>query len=219
MIYSKRIKKIASIVDSGVNVVDIGCDHGLLDIYLTLNNNNKCIAADINQNSLNSAISNIKKMNLNIETILSNGFENIEVKKNSTCIIAGMGTNTIISILNNSKRELVDTFIIQTNNDYYNLRKQMINYGYYIDEEIVFEDKKIWYVIIKFKKGKVKYKKNELELGPVLINKNDEETNKYFETLFNKYNKLLELIPRKHIIKRIKLKILIRYIKNVGPAS
>ena len=37
MTFSKRIKKIASLVDSGAHVIDIGCDHGLLDIFLSTN--------------------------------------------------------------------------------------------------------------------------------------------------------------------------------------
>ena len=34
---SKRLKAIADLVD-GKNVIDVGCDHGYLDIYLTKNN-------------------------------------------------------------------------------------------------------------------------------------------------------------------------------------
>ena len=58
---TKRLETICSLVDKNTNVVDIGCDHGLIDIYLTLNNRNKCIASDINNNALNSAKENIKK--------------------------------------------------------------------------------------------------------------------------------------------------------------
>ena len=61
---TKRLNEIVSLIDEGTNVIDIGCDHALLDIYLTLNKKNKCIAADINKNALESAIKNIKKYNL-----------------------------------------------------------------------------------------------------------------------------------------------------------
>ena len=214
MNFSKRIKKIASLVDSGAHVIDIGCDHGLLDIYLTLYNNNKCIASDINKNAIQNAINNIKKQNLNIPTVLSNGIDKIDIKNISTCVIAGMGTSTIKEILNTDKIKLIDTFIIQTNNDYYSLRKTLINKGYYIEDEISFIDKKIWYVIIKFKKGYKKYSKIDLYIGPMLKNKQDDESIKYKKYLYNKYNDILLKIPNKYIIKKLKIKYLINKLKQ-----
>lgn len=212
---SKRIKKIASLVDKKVNVIDIGCDHGLTDIYLTLYNKNKCVAADINKKALNNAINNFKKRNLNIETKLSNGFDNLEIKENTTCIITGMGTSTIIEILNNKKSNLIDTFIIQTNNDYYTLRKYMIKKGYYIFDEIAFIDKKIPYVIIKFKKGKKKYNNFSLQLGPIILNKKDDDTLLYLKLLLVEKENILSKIPNKYIIKKIKLKKYIKKIKEI----
>ena len=179
MRFSNRIKKIASLVDSNAYVIDIGCDHALTDIYLTLHNNNKCIAADINANALKNAEENIKKTNLDIKLIKSDGFKKIKIEHSSTCIITGMGTSTIIDILDSPKIDKIDTFIIQTNNDYYLLRKTLIKKGYYIDDELAFKDKKIWYVIIKFKKGYKKYNKLDLEIGPILKNKKDEDTVEY----------------------------------------
>ena len=52
---SKRLESVATLVDVGSRVIDVGCDHAFLDIYLTLNNENKCIATDINENALNGA--------------------------------------------------------------------------------------------------------------------------------------------------------------------
>ena len=152
MAFSKRIKKLASLVDSNAFVIDVGCDHGLLDIYLTLYNNNKCLACDINENALNSAKENIKKYKLDIETKLSNGLNDIDVKEHSTCVIAGMGTSLILSILSNDKINKIDSLILQTNNDYEELRKKVLKLGFYIEDEMAFKDKKIWYIIMKFKK-------------------------------------------------------------------
>ena len=62
---SARLKALANFIDDNSNVVDIGCDHGLLDIYLIQNKNNiKVIASDVNINALNNAKSNIKKYKL-----------------------------------------------------------------------------------------------------------------------------------------------------------
>ena len=117
---SKRLEAVATLVDVGKRVIDVGCDHGYLDIYLTLNNENKCVATDINQNALNSAVNNIKKYNLEgkIETILTDGLKNIKVNKKDNIVICGMGTSTILDILKTNN--LSNTLIISSNNNILN---------------------------------------------------------------------------------------------------
>ena len=80
---SKRLEAVATLVEVGKRVIDVGCDHAYLDIYLTENNDNKCIATDINRNALNIAEANIKKYNLQdkIETKLTNGLTDIKIYK------------------------------------------------------------------------------------------------------------------------------------------
>ena len=78
---SKRLEAVATLVDIGAKVIDVGCDHAYLDIYLTLNNDNKCIATDINRNALSIAEANIKKYNLEdkIETKLTDGLKDLKI--------------------------------------------------------------------------------------------------------------------------------------------
>ena len=52
---SKRLKEIANYIPDNIKMVDIGCDHALLDIYLTLYNDNKCLATDISEGALKQA--------------------------------------------------------------------------------------------------------------------------------------------------------------------
>ena len=62
---SKRLKKIADYIPENSRIVDIGCDHALLDIYLVqTKKTNQIIASDINPNALKNAKKNIKKYNL-----------------------------------------------------------------------------------------------------------------------------------------------------------
>ena len=60
---SKRLEQIASfITKDNKKIIDIGCDHGLLSIYLANKYNDiKIIASDINKNALNNAVNNIHK--------------------------------------------------------------------------------------------------------------------------------------------------------------
>lgn len=199
---SKRLEKIAELVDTNV-VVDVGCDHALLDIYLT-KKGYKCIAIDNKETVLKNAYENIKKNNLldEIKIILSDGLDNYEIKGNESVIIAGMGTNTILKIIKNN----INTLIIQSNNDLYKLRKNICKKGYYIDKEIVVYDKK-YYNIIRFKKGNKKYSYYNYYFGLYM----DDNYKKY---LYNKLNKTYNKIPFKNIIKKIKYKNLLIKLKH-----
>ena len=205
---SKRLQAVATLVDIKARVIDVGCDHAYLDIYLTLNNDNKCIATDINKNALEMAKKNIKKYELEneIETKLTNGLTDIKVKDTDNIVICGMGTYTILEILKTNK--LSNTLIISSNNNIDILRKKIIDLGYYIDSEIFIIDKSKPYIIIKFIKGIKKYGKLDIILGPIL--KNNIEYKKY---IIDKYKSILKNISRKKILLRLKYRIIILGLK------
>lgn len=207
---SKRLQAVATLVDINSNVIDVGCDHAYLDIYLTLNNNNKCLATDINKNALDIAKNNIRKYNLEkkIKTKLTNGLENINVKENDNIVISGMGAYTILAILKTNI--LSDTLIISSNNNVDILRKEICNMGYYIDSEIFVIDKNKPYVIIKFKKGNKKYRGIDYILGPIL-----KYNIEYKNYLIKKYNSILTNIPKRKIILRLKYIMYIFIIKKL----
>ena len=205
---SKRLQAVATLVDVGRKVIDVGCDHAYLDIYLTLNNENKCIATDINENALNSAIKNIEKYNLTdkIEVKLTDGLTDIKVNKKDNIVICGMGTHTILDILKTNK--LSNTLIISSNNDIDILRREVANLGYFIDSEIFIIDKGKPYIIIKFKKGYKKYNENDYIFGPIL--KYNIQYKKY---IINKYKKIIKQISIKKINIKFKYILLILRLK------
>lgn len=205
---SKRLKAIADLVDSK-RVIDVGCDHGYLDIYLTLYKNCRCIASDISSNAMKSCLENISKYNLNdkIETIITDGINNIKINKEDTIVISGMGTNTIIDILNN--KELSDTIIISSNNHLEELRRYMVSIGYYILDEVYVIEHGINYVIIKFIKGNREYNDYDYILGPIVI-----KDNNYKNYVLNHYKDILNKIPNKNEELINKYKKIIEYIKN-----
>ena len=60
-----RLKSLTKYVDKNDYIIDIGCDHALLDIYLVKNKiANNIIVSDISNNALKQGINNIKKYNL-----------------------------------------------------------------------------------------------------------------------------------------------------------
>ena len=126
---SKRLEVVASYIKDNSKIIDIGCDHGLLSIYLANKYKNiKIIASDVNKNALSSAIKNIKtaKLQDKIETRLGSGLEVITPDEIDTVVIAGMGSNTIVGILKYSKDKLqnVNNIIIQSNTDFLNTFKR-----------------------------------------------------------------------------------------------
>ena len=212
----KRLKAIASLVPKGAKVIDIGCDHALLDVYLTLYNQNKCIASDVNKNAYEIAKSNIKKYNLEDEilTVNCSGFDKIEMSGLYTAVICGMGTTTILSILNSEKLKYVDTLILQSNNDLYHLRKEIVKKGFLINEEYVVIERDIFYVLIRCKRGHKHYSLIDLWLGPVIRKRKNSLDIDYLSHVMNTYGIILQKLPNKYLIKKLLLKIKIMLLKK-----
>ncbi len=191
--YSERIKIIASEISENDRVVDVGCDHGYLSLYLK--QNKLCaeiFASDIKESALNMAKTNFKKYNVKIKTILSDGFENIKEDYN-TAVIAGMGTSTILKIISHPKTP--DKLVLASNNDYYKLRLNLNKRGYKIVDEKAVWEKNHYYIILLCIKGKQKLKLKELLFG---ISNDDD----YYKYLWKKNKELIKKVP---IRKKIKL--------------
>ena len=206
---SKRLKSLVKYINKNDKIIDIGCDHALLDIYLIKNKYvNTIIVSDISSNALKQGIKNIKKYNLDnyIETRLGNG---LNVLNNNdyidTIIISGMGTYTILDILNNKYLENINKLIIQSNKDYDILREKVCNLGFIIDkEEVILDNDKI-YINIVFIRGKSNLSKEEIIYGTKdMINKEI-----YYRYLLDKYKKIYLLS------KDNKLKEKIKYINKM----
>lgn len=220
---SNRLKEIASFIPDNIKMVDIGCDHALLDIYLYKNRKNiKIIASDINENALEQAKKNIKKYKLDkfIETRLSNGLDNINSNEIDTIVISGMGSHTIVGILRMNQKKLinVDNIIIQSNNHIDFLRERILELNYYIDSEKLVKDNNIIYTIISFKKGKEKYNKKELYFGPYLLKENSNLFKEKNKQDLEKLEYLYKIIPKSHILHRIKIKNKINMYKKLNNA-
>lgn len=216
---NERLKLVASFVEENKNVIDVGCDHALLDIYLNINRNNiRTVASDIKEGPLEIAKNNIKKYHLEdkIEVRLGNGIDTID-DKIDTIVISGMGGLTIIGILKYKKYLLknVDTIILSPNNEVFKTRKEITKLGYFIEDEELIEEKKQIYHVIKFKKGKKYYTKNDFVLGPILKSKKSKTFITYLTKEKESLEKLLKILPKKYFKRRNKLKRELKEIKKV----
>lgn len=203
---SLRLLAIASLIDNGSSVLDVGTDHAYLPIFLS--QNKKCksiIASDVSNNALKIAKDNLKKYHIDdVKLILSNGLENIN-EDYDTIVLAGMGTSTIIKILENKK--LPNTLIISSNNDLYKLRKFMNKIKYKIKEEIVILENNKYYDIIKYQKGNEKLSYFKKMYGK----SNDKKYYKYLLTKEKFVFKKVNLFKKLNLLKNI----IYLYIKTI----
>lgn len=196
---SKRLNAVASFINANDKVIDIGCDHGYLGIYLVQNNLvMDILLTDVRSSALNNAILNIQKKNLEIKTKLTNGLENINIIDYNTIVISGMGTKTIKEIFNHKNIDNINKIIIQSNNNLDELRKFMINNGYSIKDEITLFENNIWYVVINFQKGLSHLEDKYINFG---IPKKDKIN--YYNYLIKNYNNIYQNIPKKNKNSRI----------------
>lgn len=204
-----RLESLVKHIKITDKIIDIGCDHALLDIYLVKNNFLKSIiVSDIHENALNTGIANIKKNNLEnkIDYRLGDGLKVLTDKDNiNTILISGMGTSTILSILNHPYIENINKMIIQSNNNHATLREEIIKMGYIVKAEDFIIDNNKHYINIVFEKGNKKYLKEEIKYGPILIhNKN------YLRFELANCEKIKKVIPK------MKLKYHISLVREIS---
>lgn len=197
---SKRLNTIANMIPENSYVLDIGCDHALLDIYLTLEKQCRCVASDINNCALQSARENVEKYGVQkkVEIVCAPGLDGVEVTEESYVVIAGMGTMTILDILSSPQTSKIQHLILQSNRELETLRKEVTRLGFYIREEYALEEKGVSYVIILWERGIATYQEMEYRYGPYLL-KNDPA---YLKRMLKKENELLSHLPETHLKKR-----------------
>lgn len=194
-----RLQAIANLIDDCNLIADIGTDHGLLAIYLCMTDKTKkAIASDIAVKPLKKAAQNIEKYHLEdrITTILSDGLHDID--KNSDCIIiAGMGGHLIKKILEESPTRF-KTLILQPNLHEEVVRTSLMELGYQIVDECLIFDRNKYYPIIKAIKttSKVNYNELELEFGPILSVKKEENFINYYQNKLETFKELLKTLDK-----------------------
>lgn len=180
-----RIEALYSFIDECDKVVDVGCDQAKLGLMLA-SRGQKSIASDRSVNVIDRARHDLGK-NKYVDLRVSDGLDNINEGEADTLILAGMGTHTMLEILN--KTSLKFKKIITISNNYHNiLREKMNDFNYKVDKELIVEDMNKFYNLIVFVPGNREYSERELLLG---VNHVDLSMyNKYIEFLKNKYSNI-----------------------------
>ena len=185
-----RIESIYSFIDKNDKVVDVGCDQAKLGIMLA-KSNIKSIASDISINVILRAKEDINKLGYSnyIDLRVSDGLSNIKEGEADTVVLSGMGTHTILEILNNTKLRFKK--VITISNNYHDiLRTKMNDLNYKIDRELIIKENNKYYNLILFKEGNNDLTRKEIFLGKNHID--DNLYNDYLNYLKNKYLSIKE---------------------------
>lgn len=200
---SKRLSAVASMVTEGNRLVDVGCDHGYLPLYLYLNKKiPSAIAMDVRPGPLSRAREHIAEYGLEkyIETRLSDGLLALSPGEGDTLTIAGMGGPLMERILT-AKEEVRESFrelILQPQSDIPHFRRFLREIGWEIvEEEIVLEDGK-FYPMMKAVRGEARTVPGDMPytleeaFGGLLLKKRHPVLKLYLERELRIRNEILE---------------------------
>lgn len=187
---SLRLSAIAEMVTAGNRLVDVGCDHGYLPVYLLLEKKIPgAIAMDVRKGPLSRAKEHIAGYGLGeyIETRLSDGLEALQPGEGDTLVIAGMGGPLMERILTDGRevRESFREMILQPQSDIPHFRHFIREQGWEIVEEnLILEDGK-FYPMMKAVRGNPRemnpYTREEELFGKLLLHKRHPVLKKYLE--------------------------------------
>lgn len=151
---SNRLYACASLVKSGSTAADVGTDHGHLPIYLLSRGIcSHVIASDLRPKPLQAARDNAAEAGVadHITFCLSDGLRSVPLEGVDTVICAGMGGDTIQSILLGTPeiwRPGVQ-FILQPQAAVAELRGFLSEHGFRIEQEIFAQDGAFVYTIME----------------------------------------------------------------------
>lgn len=195
---SKRLQACCSFIHPGDRVADIGCDHGYLSIHLLREGiASNVIAADINQMPLQSAIRNAEKFGVqdSIRFYLSDGAKSIP-KDFDTMVCAGMGADTMISILEAAPWLRSDAYrlVLQCQSKTPVLRQYLSEKGWSIERETVLRDGRFLYTVmdVRWNPDAPRLKAGQLYFSPALLNSASPELPEYYQNILFRLRRALD---------------------------
>lgn len=197
-----RLETIKSMVSKCETAADVGTDHGFVaEMLLHDNTAKKIIATDLNKGPLNRAIEYLTSKNLEeqCDFRLGSGLTVLEEKEADSIIIAGMGGDLIVNILETSKNISLSAkeLVLQPMTAIDKLRKYLYNNDFVIIDENIVKEYHHYYFIIKAKPGNHKIE-DEIyyEISKHLLEKKDKIMLEYINKLINTNNTIIHNLEK-----------------------
>ena len=189
---SARHEAIVSQVTPGAKVLDVGTDHGFVAIALLKRGIAAYVAAsDVNEGPLARAKENMRLHGVDFPLYLADGIIDVPLENIDTIIIAGMGGETIIHILEDCpwiKGEV--NLILQPMTKASLLREWLCGKGFDIHEERIVSEGKFFYTVIKAVYSGAIYTLSDFEKELGRPDWSDETVKKYGRFRLSHYRKL-----------------------------
>ena len=150
---SERLELVLSFVEPGESAADVGTDHGHVPVELVRRTIvKKAVAMDVRKGPLSRATENIALAGLadKIETRLSDGVAKLLPGEADSVVIAGMGGELIIKILENGRHmwDSVKQWVLSPQSEIFKVRRWLFENGFVIrKEDMVLEDGKFYTVM------------------------------------------------------------------------
>lgn len=128
-------------------LLDVGCDHGYIGLYALEKTTAKVVFSDISEKCLSKAKANLCEKYERAEFVVCDGVP--KGRKADVAIIAGMGGQNIIKILQNASAD-VDRFVLQPMSNVEKLREYIYTH-YKVEVDDVIEECGRFYVVIVIK--------------------------------------------------------------------
>lgn len=203
---SNRLFAVAAMVSQGCRVADVGTDHAYVPIYLVKNGIiPSAIAMDIRQGPLDRAKDHIKEyeVDANIQTRLSDGVAALMPGEVDSLVIAGMGGNVMIHILQGAGHVIstLSECILQPQSEIARFRYFLDRNGFKTVQENIVEEEGKFYPMMRVipPQGKTLFLLEECpELGPefrygkLLLESRHPVLKVFLEKELHKNNKIIQ---------------------------
>ncbi|MBS6644573.1 MAG: SAM-dependent methyltransferase [Clostridiaceae bacterium] len=195
---SRRLEMVASLVEPGSRIADVGTDHAYVPIWLVEQNRAvSAIAMDVRPGPLERAQNHIKTYGMEgrIQTRLSDGVSMLKPEEADTVVIAGMGGELVIHILEEGRHvwNSVKTWILSPQSELGKVRRYLEDQGFCITEEDMTCEEGKYYTVMKVVRGSMSLKKEAYYLyGKYLAEHKNPVLKEFLEKENLLYQKVLE---------------------------
>ncbi len=192
---SKRLQCLADKIEKGSVAADVGTDHGYIPAWLIQEGIcERVIASDIKSGPLQTAVNTARSAGVEekIDFRLCAGLDKYGPDEFDSAIIAGMGGETVISILEAAPWTREKKLIVQPQSKLPELRKWLHENGFVItDAELVYDTGRI-YLIWQVRGGEAACELSTAMIDPQLMDKRDPLLGAYLDGLIKRELKILK---------------------------